>query len=196
MKIKTGAILCSLLLVSAVGAIHAQDDSTGTVKLFDGSNLDHWLLASGSTWRVVDGVLVSDGGPGNHLVSRGAWGDFDVSLEFWIDEPGNSGVFIRCADLEAISSRNCYEVNIYDLREDPTYRSGAIVNVAAPLAKIDTIDHWNTYRIRAQGNHLQVWLNGTLTVDAMDDAHSQGHLTLQYGGAGVVKFRNISLMPL
>jgi len=118
-----------------------------------------------------------------------------LTLEFWVDEPANSGVFIRCSDRDAIGATSCYEVNIYDQREDPTYRTGGIVNFAAPTAQIDAGGQWNTYEIRAEGARLLVTLNGTVTVDIEDSTYSEGPFSLQYG-AGVVKFRNVQIQPL
>jgi len=196
MKVILSTVATCLVLLSTTIDIQAQDEANEETVLFDGSNLDHWLLAAGSTWRIEGQELVTDGGKANHLVGKGSFDDFELNLEFWIDEPGNSGVFIRCNDLQAVSSRTCYEINIWDHRPDPAYRSGAVVNYSEPLVQIDTIDRWNTYQIRVQGEHLQIRLNDALTVDIEDGSYTDGHITLQYGGDGVVKFRNIVIKPL
>ena len=104
-------------------------------------------------------------------------------------------MFIRCTDRDAIGSDSCYEVNIYDQREDQTYRTGGIVNFAAPTVQIDAGGQWNTYEIRAEGTRLLVTLNGTVTVDIEDSTYSDGPFTLQYG-SGVVKFRNVQIQRL
>jgi hypothetical protein len=54
---------------------------------------------------------------------------------------------------------------------------------------------WNIYEITAQGPHLIVTLNGTRTVDVLDNKLSRGPIALQYG-AGVVKFRKVEIRPL
>ncbi len=61
-----------------------------------------------------------------------------------------------------MGAANAYEVNIYDKRPDPVYRTGGIVNVASPMAQIDAAGQWNTYEITAEGSRLVVKLNGTL----------------------------------
>lgn len=196
MKIFLSAVAACIVLVSSIPLGLAQEGNGEEIVLFDGSSLDHWLQAPGSTWHIDDGAVVSSEGAATQLVSRGTFDDFELNLEFWVDETVNSGVFIRCGDLEAIGSTSCYEVNIWDDRPDPAYRSGAVVGFAEPMEHVDTIDRWNTYQIRAQGGHLQIRLNGILTVDTEDDTFSGGHITLQYGGMGTVKFRNITLRPL
>ena len=147
-----------------------------------------------ANWELADGAVQADSGSG-FLVTKDSYGDFELTLEFWVDEPANSGIFIRCADPAAVTDRNSYEVNIYDTRADQTYRTGGIVHIAAPLAVINTGGQWNTYRIVAEGNRLRVTLNGTRTVDTGDSQFTDGPIALQYG-AGVVKFRNVQVRPL
>ena len=59
-------------------------------------------------------------------------------------------------------------MNIFDKRPDPTYGTGAIVDVAKvePMPKAG--GKWNTYEITAKGPHLVVVLNGQKTVDVQD----------------------------
>jgi hypothetical protein len=94
-----------------------------------------------------------------------------------------------------VTATNAYEVNIYDTRPDPTYRTGGIVDVAPPSSQISTGGKWNTYEITARGPRLVVTLNGTQTVDVEHTGHQRGPIALQYG-AGIVKFRNVKIRPL
>jgi 3-keto-disaccharide hydrolase len=170
-----------------------------SVTLFQGMSLEGWEQVGDANWHLVDGYVEADSGAG-FLVTPGAYSDFNLRVEFWTDEPANSGVFIRCSNAEEPSADNCYEVNIYDRRPDQTYRTGAIVNVAEPMTQVDAANQWNTYEIRAEGSHLTVRLNGMLTVDTQDGKHASGPIGLQYGagvdGKGVVRFRNVQLTPL
>ena len=162
--------------------------------LFDGSNLDSFDQLGGTNWT-ISGNVVEGTGDSGHLVTKNSYADFVLTAEFWVDDPANSGVFIRCQDPEMISPSTCYEVNIFDQREDQTYRTGGIVNFAAPTAQIDAGGQWNSYEIRAEGNRILVTLNGTVTVDMEDDTYSDGPITLQYGN-GVVRFRNVQIQQL
>ncbi len=143
---------------------------------------------------MADDVVSADSGSG-FLVSAEPYGDFELTLEFWVDEPANSGIFIRCADPQSVNDRNCYEVNIYDTRPDQTYRTGGIVHLAAPSSVINSGGQWNAYEITAQGSRLVVVLNGTQTVDTRDEQFASGPFALQYG-AGTVRFRNVRIRPL
>jgi hypothetical protein len=126
------------------------------------------------------------------LLTAAPYADFDLDLEFFVTPDANSGVFIRCANPGEIGAATCYEVNIFDQRPDPTYRTGGIVEVAAPKVVLETGDRWNHYEISAHGSHLVVKLNGQTTVDTNDDKLAAGPFALQYG-AGRVMFRNVRI---
>jgi hypothetical protein len=164
--------------------------------LLDGTTLGGWNVTGDANWSIdeAEGAVMADTGTG-FLVTPVAYGDFELTLEFWVDEPANSGVFIRCQMLEAIDATNAYEVNIYDTRPDQTYRTGSIVDFAAPSETIMTGGQWNTYEIRAEGDQLTVTLNGVETVNVEDSTHASGPIGLQYA-AGVVKFRNVRIREL
>jgi hypothetical protein len=188
-------------LVSALGAalalaalplsVQAQGAFT---TLFDGTSLDAWRKLGDANWELGDGAVSATSGSG-FLVSAESYANFELTLEFWVDEPANSGVFIRCSDPQAVTDTSCYEVNIFDTRPDQTYRTGGIVHIAAPSTVINTGGKWNSYRIRAEGTRLRVELNGTQTVDTRDEQFASGPIALQYG-TGTVGFRNVRIRSL
>ena len=194
-------LLAAASTIFAMTALTACQSSTETAEaawttLFDGTSLDGWTPVGNAMWDLADGAVSGSATEGNgYLVSRDSYGDFELQVEFWVDEPANSGVFLRCQDTSAITADNAYEVNIYDTRPDPAYRTGSIVNVAEPAVSINAGGQWNTFDILAQGPHLVVKLNGTQTVDTMDSKHAMGPIALQYG-AGVVKFRSVKIRTL
>jgi uncharacterized protein YceK len=161
--------------------------------LFDGSSLDGWGRVGDANWQIVDGAMQADMGTG-FLLTNGVYDDFDLELEFWDTPDTNSGVFIRCANPGQIGAATCYEVNIFDHRPDPAFRTGAIVGIAKPLVMLDTANRWNTYQIAAHGKHMLVKLNGQVTVDTEDDKFAAGPIALQYA-AGRVMFRNVRIRP-
>ena len=188
--------LCLLLLglVSSPFPSSASGQEVGWTTLFDGSSIDGWRVLGDANWELADAAVSADSGSG-YLVTESSYGDFELTLEFWVDELANSGVFIRCSDPDNIGAANSYEVNIYDTRADQTYRTGGIVNVAAPTSVINTGGQWNSYEITAQGSRLVVILNGTQVVDATHDQFVRGPIALQYG-AGTVRFRNVQIRVL
>ena len=187
--------LLSLVVVGIIAAYTAGlSAQSGWTTLFDGSTLDGWNPIGDANWELADGAVQADSGSG-FLVTPRSYGDFELTLEIWVDEPANSGIFIRCADAQSVNDRNSYEVNIYDTRADQTYRTGGIVHIASPSSVINAGAQLNSYEITARGDRLQVTLNGTQVVDVRDTQFSDWPIALQYG-AGVVKFRNVRIRTL
>ncbi|NOT27914.1 MAG: DUF1080 domain-containing protein [Acidobacteria bacterium] len=164
----------------------------GWKTLLAGTNMDGWNPIGMANWRVVDGAVQSDNGMGGFLVSKDSYGDFELRADVWVTPDANSGIFIRCGNPKEVTAMNAYEVNIYDMRPDQTYRTGGIVDIAKPTSVINTGNKWNTLEITAKGSRLIVRLNGTQTVDVMDTKHARGPIALQ-AGIGTVKFRNVQI---
>jgi hypothetical protein len=182
----------ALFFGSHDGSVRAE---TGWITLFDGSDLDNWDAIGDANWMLIDGVVQAHKGNG-FLISKASYSDFQIKAEFWVDEEANSGVFLRCSDPHKVTASNAYEVNIYDKRPDPSYGTGAIVNVAKVSPMPKAAGKWNTYEITAKGPELTVTLNGQRTVDGVrDDKHASGPIALQYA-SGMVKFRLVQIKPL
>jgi hypothetical protein len=195
---RLSAIVGALLLTafSLLGCAYSPPGpaDAGWVTLFDGSNLNSWNGVGNANWRLTDGNVQAELGSG-FLVSKNSYKDFQIRAEFWVDDEANSGIFIRCSDAQKITADNAYEVNIFDKRPDPSYGTGAIVNVAkiSPMPKAG--GRWNTYEVSAKGAQLTVTLNGVRTVDVQDSRLASGPIALQYAG-GVVKFRKVQIRTL
>ena len=192
---QTSAIALGLLLFGLAGIEHSPtalaQSTAGWTTLLDGSNMNAFTPLGDANWRVAEGAVQADSGSG-FLVSKESYGDFELRVEFWATPDANSGIFIRCQNPQEVGAMSCYEVNIYDQRPDPMYRTGGIVNLAKPMAMIDAGNQWNTYEITAKGPQLMVRLNGTPTVNAEDEQFAQGPFALQYG-AGTLKFRSVQI---
>jgi hypothetical protein len=179
--------------------------------LFNGDDLSDWVQHGTARWRVVDGVIVGgqDGDPKRSglLATRGEFKDFELELEFKIDEHGtyNSGVFLRNAP--GTASRTGYQVNI------GRAAAGEYIGVHTDrwLAKGDESDsirrklEWNHLYILAKGPNIKVRLNGIEIVDFTDPAPTEkllqrGVIGFQtYGAeghAGWLKFRNLRIREL
>jgi Domain of Unknown Function (DUF1080) len=195
----------SMLLAAAVlGAATMQSvtiasgESGGWITLLDSANKGEWSEVGKANWAMKDGAMTADKLEGkelSYLVSKDSYKDFQIRAEFWVDEEANSGIFIRCDQADKIDSKICYEVNIFDKRPDPSYGTGAIVDVAKVDPMPKAAGKWNTYEITAKGPHLTIVLNGQKTADVDDSKHLSGHFALQYA-SGVVKFRKVEIKPL
>jgi len=202
---RLSVITAGLLVVAfgVFGCSYMPWSDSGWTTLIDGTaGMENFNPIGDANWRGENGAIVADNGKGGYLVSKNTYKDFQVKAEFWADTTTNSGVFIRCTDPNKVTATNAYEVNVYDLRPDPSYGTGAIVNVAkvSPMPKAG--GRWNTYEITAKGSQLTVVLNGVQTVSVQDSQFAQGRLALQYGlgpkdvRGGAIKWRKVQIKAL
>lgn len=131
--------------------------------LFNGEDLSGWV-ASGDNdaWGVKDGEIVTlKPGRGGWLRTDRMYRDFEVTLEFWLPENGNSGVGLRGSS-GGDPAFTGFEVQILDTHDqDPDVRNcGSVYEAVAPSEMaVKAPGQWNTYRIRLVGDLLDVWLN-------------------------------------
>ena len=206
-----------LLLAAASCAAPAADPDAGWTPLFNGKDLDGWAPVGSAVWRVEDGVVVGgqDGDPKRSgvLATTGRYKDFELALEFLIDEHGkyNSGVYIR--NDAGTSGQTTYQINI-GRGVVGEFCGGVVVRKGKDiewLGKGDEKDavrkprEWNSMRILARGAHLEVDLNGVRVVDVTDPEPKPrylepGVISFQTYGAeghsGFVKFRNLRIRVL
>ena len=202
-------VITSTLLVAAFTAFGCAQMSdmlgTGWDTLIDGDKgLDNFNRVGDANWRAEGGAIVADKGKGGYLVSKKSYKDFQIKAEFYVESNTNSGIFIRMSDPNKIGSATAYEANIWDTRPDPTYGTGAIVNVAKVPVPIvyKAAGKWNTYEITAKGSQLTVVLNGVQTANAQDSKFPSGPFALQFGSlakgapGGPIKWRKVQIKEL
>ncbi len=156
-----------------------------------------WNEKGEAEWEIQNGVVIGSQGSGSgFMVSDKRYGNFELELEFKPDTEVNSGVFIRIEDVENITAYNSYEINIWDNNTNQNFRTGGVVNFSYPLEKVNTLNRWNTYRIKADGPKIEAWINGIKTTELVDDKNKEGHLGLQLFQSGKIEFRNIRIREL
>jgi hypothetical protein len=185
-------------LTASYTAPQAMGQEAGWTVLFDGKNLDQWDQVGESNWHIADGAVVADkmaGKEAGYLVSKKAFKNFIVRVEFWPSDDANSGIYFRCLDPKKITDRTCYEANIFDQRKDPSYGTGAITRYVEidPMPKAG--GKWNTYEITVNGRDITVVLNGQTTAKLRNGMFDEGPIVLQHG-AGTIKFRKVEVKPL
>ncbi len=150
--------------------------------LFNGEDLTGWVAEGGADWKVEDGVLIGRQGTGNapgDLFTAQEYADFELVVEYKITWPANSGIWFRYqapdksyqADILEYKDPECYSGTIYcpvkmflSMNEDPD---------------LEDREGWNTMKIRAVGDHLQVWLNGKKVGDVHEDSFDKGRIGFQ-----------------
>jgi len=193
------------LTAAAALAGCATGGGDGWTTLIDGDKgLDNFNRVGDANWRAEGGAIVADQGKGGFLVTKASYKDFAIRAEFWAATDTNSGIFMRASDPTKIGADNSYEVNIWDIRPDPKYGTGGIVDFAAvpvpPVFKVG--GRWNTYEIEARGTRMTVKLNGATTVTLDNGKYASGPFALQFGPGvqgvtgGPIKWRKVQVRAL
>ena len=193
-------LACSSILLTACS--HFSTSSIDLIK--DGKGMENFTQTGDANWRVENNLIVADKGKSGFLVSKQSFKDVEIRAEFWAETDTNSGIFIRISNPDKIAAASSYEVNIWDIRPDPKFGTGAIVDVAPVKTPITILagGKWNVMEIRAVGPEIIVKLNGVETSRAIDARFKEGPIALQFGpgvkGAvgGPIKWRSVQIRPL
>jgi hypothetical protein len=198
-------VAAAAIALASCAQMSAMMPGGGWETLVDGEKgVDNFTRVGDANWRAEGGAIVADRGKGGHLLSKKSYRDFEMRAEFYADTDTNSGIFFRCQDPAKIGAATSYEANIWDIRPEPKYGTGAIVDVAAVAVPIQNRagGKWNLYEITAKGSQLTVKLNGVQTVSVQHDKLKEGPFTLQYGPGvknaqgGAIKWRKVQVRPL
>ena len=170
------------------------------VVLFDGKTFNGFEGDMEKTWRIEDGAIV--GGslnatvPHNEfLATKKSYANFELRLKFkLVGSEGfvNGGVQFRSRRIANHFEMIGYQADIGDGYYGSLYdesRRNKILAAADKdvLAKALKPGEWNDYRIRCEGRHIQLWINGAQTVDYTEpdeQIEQTGLIALQiHGGA-------------
>lgn len=194
--------LILIILISAVLSANAQKEKS----LFNGKNLDGWVVHGTEKWYVEDGLLVCESGPDKeygYLSTKNFYDDFELTLEFLQEANGNSGVFFR-STFEGTKVSG-WQVEVAPPNHDTggiyeSYGRGWLVKIPEEKENILKMGEWNKMKIRVVGGHVITWLNGQQMVDIKDDkiADGKGAIALQiHSGGGIkVKWKNLKVKEL
>jgi len=170
MLARTTSFRCTVLsifvLFCSVFAVKGADGD-GFVSLFNGKNLDGWVLnGKPEGWEVKEGLLRSEGGKGgNWIRSEKEYGDYIFKTDWKVSKGGNSGIFIRAAD-KGNPWQTGYEVQIYTGERDDLHCTGSLYGYAAVNPRPDeTPDKWHTLEIQCVGPKIKIVADGVKVVD-------------------------------
>ncbi len=154
----------------------------GFVRLFNGQDLTGWEAEGGALWGVEDGLLVGTQGrdyaPGD-LFTKDSYDDFVAIVTWRAQWPCNSGVWFRYQ-----SPRKAYQADILEY-ENPEAYSGTLYCPGKLFLAINNDktlinrDGWNTMKVQAERDHLQIWLNDRQVADVYDTTTDSGRIGFQ-----------------
>jgi hypothetical protein len=158
-------------------------------------------------WQVKEGMIVG-GGPASHLFTEIEADNFHYRVEAKINDKGNSGQYFRTAfgpgfpkgyeaQLNATHGDQIRTGSLYPsfgkLTDDE--RKSILVLKDAPHKP----DEFFVQEVIADGNHIQIFVNGKKTVDFTDKnkTFTKGHFALQGHDPGsVMTFKRVEYKPL
>lgn len=204
------------------------DQASDKVMMFNGENLDGWKGDS-SIWSVEEGCIIgrtTSDKPieqNTFLIYNSPVSDFEMRFQYKIIG-GNSGVQYRAKVLDQekfvvagyqadMESGNNYSGILYEekgrgilaLRGEQVRIDSIGIKTVTKFANSEAVEsiirkeQWNSYRILANGNHLQHFINGVKSVDVVDEEEekkaSSGIIALQVhaGPEMIVYYKDLQL---
>jgi len=189
------ALLLGLVALAAAGASGApptqkrhpatpQPDAQW-IALFNGKNLDGWIVGRNNHWVVQDGFITLTRDPdgkehnGDYLWTKDTYGDFVLELEFKVPERANSGVFLRTSNLKdpVYTGIEVQITNSYGRKAlSRGGTAGAIYDCLAPSKNaIRPPGQWNQMQVTCRGSRIVVVLNGQQIIDMDLDRWTEPH---------------------
>lgn len=174
--------------------------------IFNGKNLDGWK-AEPEFWKADEGGILHGHTPGtpdhHYAYTTNSYGDFELHADVKLIG-NNSGICIRIAPT-SFDNVPGYQVDMgegyWGCLWDERGRGMVVKFAKEDAAKVVKKDDWNHYYIRAEGHHIQAWLNGVKTMNVVDE---KGLLAGPIGfqlchGTGKMtdaSFKNVVVRPL
>lgn len=204
-------IACIAPLLFTLGTALAADP----ISLFDGRSFTGWEGNTGMVWRIEDraftaGALDKKQEKNDFLATKKEFGDFDMSLRWKLE--GTEGFVNGGVQFRSKRIPNHHEVSgfqadlgagldgaLYDESRRNKVLARPSVEVLEKARK--PLGEWNDYRIRAQGQRIQIWLNGVQTVDYTETDASipqKGIFAVQIHGnaTSIVRYKDIAVEEL
>lgn len=220
-----------LLLLSSLFCIVYSSANAQTKNLFNGKDLNGWHVDvpemdenpdARIPFVVRDGMLVSLGTPGGHLITDKTYQDYRLEVEYrFADEPGNCGALVHASTPRALYEMFPKSIEVQMMHENAgdfwcivedikvpnmeerrgpkkdwgiTEGKGRrILNLTDGTEK--PLGDWNKMRIECLGREVKVWLNDELVNHGYDCTAQSGQIALQAEGAEV-EFRKVALTPI
>lgn len=221
--------LLTVLLLALAFLPHTSQAQT--IDLFNGKDLTGWHVDVPemdddpdvkSPFIVRDGMLVSLGTPGGHLITDEVYRDYRLEVEYrFAGEPGNCGVLVHASTPRALYEMFPKSIEVQMMHEnagdfwciveditvpDMESRRGPreewgitegkkrrILNLTEGSER--PLGEWNTMVIEALGDGIKVWVNGDLVNHGFDATAEEGQIAVQAEGSEV-EFRKLQLTPI
>ena len=186
-------------------------DEKGFTSIFDGKSLDGWegnlKMFQLKDKAIVGGSLDKRIPRNEFLCTEKEYGDFELRLQFKIiGKRANAGVQFRTRRIPKHHEVIGYQADlgdgcwgrVYDESRRRKFLTGPLTKEQLKVIKREK---WNDYRIRCEGNRIQLWINGVQTADFTEKDKkiaTKGVIAVQVHSGGPMQawYRNIRIKEL
>lgn len=175
-----------------IKTLKAGECNEGWKSLFNGKDLSGWFPTGRAEWSVENGVIVGSKGMG-HLFTELKAKDFEFRAMIRIRSISperfkpNNGIYFR--GVPNPDDRNSwprgFEAQVWN-HEGSDFITGSLYNRVHANRLMTRDDAWFNMRIRAVGDHIQIWVNGRLVTDARSPDFTEGHFAIQCHDPGTI----------
>ena len=175
--------LLAALMVALIPVPEAMSQGTRDAKpllIFDGKTFTGWE-GNLTIFRIEDGAIV--GGSlkdkivrNEFLCTTRVYGDFELRLKFKLlgGDTANAGVQFRTKRIPNNHEVSGYQADMgagwWGALYDESRRNKVLIGPNQEKMKdVVKAAEWNDYVIRAEGPHIQLWMNGVQTVDYVEN---------------------------
>lgn len=224
-KCITNAIVATAIFCYASNG-YAQSRS-----LFNGRDLSGWHIdipemdtnaAAINPFIIRNGMLVSLGTPGGHLITDSVYQNFRLNIEYrFAGVPGNCGVLVFASTPRALYKMFPKSIEVQMMHQnagdfwciveditvpDMETRRGPKANWGITEGKERRVKNltdnsekpvgeWNSMTVECIGNSIKVWVNGDMVNYGFNATARKGNIALQAEGSEV-EFRKVELTPI
>ncbi len=202
-----------------------------STSLFNGKDLTGWHVDVPkmdknpdvkSPFIVRDGLLVSKGTPGGHLITDAVHENYRLEAQYrFAAKPGNCGVLVHASTPRALYGMfpKSIEVQMYhqnagdfwcivedisvpdmEARRGPKAEWGIVEGKKRRILNLtdgseNPAGEWNTMIVECVGNSVMVWVNDDFVNHGFDCTASIGQIAVQAEGCEV-EFRKLTVTPI
>jgi hypothetical protein len=217
-----------LILFIAAACTNSEPE---TISLFNGEDLSGWHVdvpemdnnpEAINPFIVRDGMLVSLGTPGGHLITDSVFQDYRLEVEYrFAGEPGNCGVLVHASTPRALYDMFPKSIEVQMMHENagdfwciveditvpdmeerrgPKEEWGITEGKARRILNLtdgseNPVGEWNNMVVECVDDEVKVWVNGDLVNYGYDCTATKGQLAVQAEGSEV-EFRKLELTSI
>lgn len=222
----------NLFILSILFAVSScKSSGPETQSLFNGTDLTGWHAdvpaldddtGAVNPFIVRDGMLVSLGTPGGHLITDSIFQDYRLEVEYrFAGEPGNCGVLVHASTPRALYKMFPKSLEVQMMHENagdfwciveditvpnmeerrgPKEEWGVTEGKQRRILNLtddseNPVGEWNNMVIECVDDEVKVWVNDDLVNYGYDCSATKGQIAVQAEGSEV-EFRKLDLTPI